>query len=119
MELGAMPEKVSLNPLAKVTAGLAKDVDEVKKYAAPIQAGINKGATDPLSVRTTYSMMKIKTDVAMISESPSLQPVRTCVDSKIAGKPNMRFARTAPKNPPTNCETTYRSDFEKGILFFK
>jgi hypothetical protein len=33
-ELGAMPAKVSDSVLATVTAGLAKLVDEVKKYAA-------------------------------------------------------------------------------------
>ena len=33
-ELGAMPANVSESVLATVTAGLAKLVDEVKKYAA-------------------------------------------------------------------------------------
>jgi hypothetical protein len=33
-ELGAIPAKVSESVLAIVTAGLAKLVDEVKKYAA-------------------------------------------------------------------------------------
>ena len=31
IDLGAIPAKVSDQPLAKVTAGLAKDVEEVKK----------------------------------------------------------------------------------------
>ena len=37
-EPGAMPAKVSLNMRATVTAGLAKLVDEVNQYAAPIHA---------------------------------------------------------------------------------
>ena len=36
---GRIPAKVSLAVRASVTAGLAKDVDDVKKYAAPIHAG--------------------------------------------------------------------------------
>lgn len=41
---GAMPEKVSLKARASVTAGLAKEADEVKKHAAPIQAAMSTGA---------------------------------------------------------------------------
>lgn len=33
---GFMPVKVSVRDLAIVIAGLAKDVDDVKKYAEPI-----------------------------------------------------------------------------------
>jgi hypothetical protein len=40
----AIPLKVSVNPRAKVTAGLAKDVEEVKKYALPIHPATTTGA---------------------------------------------------------------------------
>jgi hypothetical protein len=33
---GAMPENVSLSARAMVTAGLAKEVDDVNQYAEPI-----------------------------------------------------------------------------------
>jgi hypothetical protein len=41
-EEGAMPANVSENMRPAVTAGLAKEVEEVKKYAAPIHAGTNQ-----------------------------------------------------------------------------
>ena len=44
---GAMPEKVSVAARAIVTAGLANEVEEVKKYAAPIQAGTSAGPSRP------------------------------------------------------------------------
>ena len=43
-ELGAMPEKLSLQARAKVTAGLAKMNEEVKKKPVVIQAQITTGA---------------------------------------------------------------------------
>ena len=43
-ELGAMPEKLSLQARAKVTAGLAKMKEEVKKKPVAIQAQITTGA---------------------------------------------------------------------------
>jgi hypothetical protein len=46
---GAIPEKVSVAERAIVTAGFAKDVEEVKKYAAPIQAGTRAGPQPALT----------------------------------------------------------------------
>jgi len=43
IDFGAIPAKVSDQPRAKVTAGLANEVDEVKKYAAPIQQATKFG----------------------------------------------------------------------------
>ncbi len=40
---GRMPEKVSLAARAKVTAGLAKDVEEVNQYAATMYPATAKG----------------------------------------------------------------------------
>ena len=36
--IGRMPEKVSVNPRAMATAGLAKDVDDVNQYPAVINS---------------------------------------------------------------------------------
>ena len=41
-ELGAIPENVSENMRPNTAAGLANDVEEVKKYAAPIQAATKR-----------------------------------------------------------------------------
>ena len=38
-DVGLIPEKLSVNTLEMVTAGLAKLVETVAKYAVPIHAG--------------------------------------------------------------------------------
>lgn len=73
-ELGAMPEKVSVWLLAKVTAGLAKDVDEVKKYADPIQLATTKGAKRSFFCWPRSWMMNISPPVATTSPSQIFQP---------------------------------------------
>ena len=46
-ELSSIPANVSDKERANVTAGLAKDVEEVKKYAAPIQPATANGTYLP------------------------------------------------------------------------
>ena len=43
---GAMPEKLSVNILARVTAGLAKLVDDVNQYPAEIYSPTSNGRDD-------------------------------------------------------------------------
>lgn len=43
-EEGAIPEKEFVNERAIVTAGLANEVEDVKKYAPPIHAGTSQKA---------------------------------------------------------------------------
>src|SRR5687767_14279145 len=50
---GSIPADVSLNDLATVTAGLAKLVDAVKKYAAPMYDATAAGARPVRPVRTS------------------------------------------------------------------
>jgi hypothetical protein len=42
-EVGAIPAKVSVNIRPTVTAGFANDVEDVKRYADPIQAATTRG----------------------------------------------------------------------------
>lgn len=63
-----MPEKVSVNERAKVTAGLAKDVEEVKKYAEPIQPATTKGAALPLPWDPKIFIKNSRPAVATTSE---------------------------------------------------
>jgi hypothetical protein len=46
-ELSSIPANVSEKARANVTAGLAKDVEEVKKYAAPIHPATANGTYLP------------------------------------------------------------------------
>ena len=75
---GAMPVKVSVNILDIVTAGLAKDVDEVNQYPA----AINKAtpvATELLSCFLINKIVSISPDVAIISLASSGQlPLMFC-----------------------------------------
>ena len=70
-DIGDIPEKESVNIRPTVTAGLANDVEEVKTYPAPIQAGTANGISDSRTLSTRRRMMAINPDVAMISPKKS------------------------------------------------
>jgi len=61
---GAIPGKVPGNIRPIVTAGLAKDVDEGKKYAGPIQAGTRTGPSRPFPVLVSAPMIQSRPAVA-------------------------------------------------------
>ena len=63
---GAIPEKVFDSERAMVMAGLAKEVDAVNQYAAPIQAATIQGAS---SVRRWPRITSNSPSVAMNSDS--------------------------------------------------
>lgn len=98
--LGAMPAKESLAARAMVTAGLAKDVDEVKKYAAPIHAGTRTAARCSDLRWGSAPMTMMRPAVAMISPSHRLGVSRSLVEACHAGSENMVLARRVPKRPP-------------------
>ena len=104
-EAGAMPAKVSVRDRPMVTAGLAKDVDDVKKYAAPIHAGTSAGPRLPRPVRVSAPMTSSRPAVATTSPSQMLPPVRTFAEAVTAGSENIRFARIAPAHAPAICTT--------------
>ena len=70
---GSIPVKVSENILPIVTAGFAKDVDEVNQYAEVIYKP-TAGATIKEFKSLTLSMTKISPKVAMASDRKILKP---------------------------------------------
>ncbi len=97
---GAMPANVLVRLRAKVTAGFARDVDDVNQYAPPIQTPTAKGTAE---VRPERDIRKITSNnpmVATASESQMFEPVRILVDSVIASRSNIKFAMTVPIHPP-------------------
>src|SRR6266542_3598061 len=99
---GAMPANVSESVRASVTAGLAKLVDEVKKYAPVMYAPTAKGATELRPLRTTPKITRSNPKVAITSPSHNPGVLRTCVDTVTAGSENIRFAKITPTAAPVN-----------------
>jgi len=83
-----MPLKVSLAALARVTAGLANDVDAVNQYAAVMYAPTAKGTIDVRS-REHPQITESNPNVAMNSLNICGAPPRPCRDAEIRGKPNI------------------------------
>ena len=67
-EDGAMPAKVSENIRPTVMAGLAKLVEDVKKYAAPMYAPTAAGAERLRPERARAKMTRIRPRVAITSD---------------------------------------------------
>ena len=78
MSVGRMPAYVSLSERAIVTAGLAKEVDEVNQYPAVTYAARANGINGP-RVRPTQITTPINPQVATPSPSSLGKPVRIVV----------------------------------------
>src|SRR4051812_47248287 len=91
-DFGAMPANESVNMRPMVTAGLAKLVDDVNQYAAPMYAPTANGAALDRPVRTTPKITKSSPSVATISPSHRPPPERTSVDHSTPPRSNMRLA---------------------------
>ena len=102
-----MPAKVSVNARPIVIAGLAKLVDEVKKYAAPMYAPTAGAARCERPVRTRAKITSTSPAVATTSASRCGQSARSFVLHAIAAAANIRFARIAPAMHPTICAGMY------------
>jgi len=102
-----MPAKVFDKLRANVTAGLAKLVDEVKKYAPPMYAATANGAADARPERTTPKMTSRRPMVATTSLTHRPAPLRAWVDNSTAGNENITLATTAPTTPPSTWATQY------------
>ena len=100
-DTGWIPAKVSENIRATVTAGLAKLVDDVKKYAAPMYAPTAGATTIPFR-RGIRNMTDSRPRVAITSASHKSGPLRTFVDQFTAGSANIRLASIVPAMPPIN-----------------
>jgi hypothetical protein len=98
-----MPAKVSERLRATVTAGFAKLVEDVKKYAAPMYAPIANGAAVARLDRAKPNTISMRPSVATTSANHWPLPVRSVCESSTAGSSNMRFATIAPKTAPRTC----------------
>ena len=98
---GFIPVKVSLNPLAKVTAGFAKDVEEVNQYPAEIY-NPTAGPTARMLIFLTPRMVIMRPNVAINSLKYIFNPLLSFAEIWRGSKPNIILAKMAPKNPPIN-----------------
>ena len=98
-----MPANVSEKARPTVTAGLAKDVDEVNQYAAPMYAPMAGAASMPRPVRASAKIRTTSPTVATTSPSHRCGPVRSRVDSSPSGTWYIRFASSAPATAPRTC----------------
>src|SRR3954468_16463866 len=99
-EAGAMPAKVSVKARPIVTAGLAKLVDEVNQYAAPMYAPTAAGATAARPDRARAKMSRRRPAVGTPSPSHRCPPDRCLCEMVTASRPNMRLARIDPPIAP-------------------
>src|SRR5258708_17186824 len=99
-EAGAMPANVSENIRPMVIAGLAKLVEEVKKYAAPIYAPTAAGMTRARPALASAKITRMRPSVAMISDRKWAPEARLFVEMVTAGNANIRFATIAPVMHP-------------------
>ena len=89
-----------MRPIA--IAGLAKLVELVKKYAAPMYAPTAAGVAWLRLVRARAKMTRSSPRVATISEKKCGPVARCLVDQLTAGRENITFAATAPAMHPAN-----------------
>ena len=97
---GSMPANVSENVRAIVTAGFAKLVEEVKKYAPAMYAATDTATQWSFRVQTTPIITIKRPKVAMISDNQSAGSERSRVDQLIASSSKITFAATTPRMPP-------------------
>jgi hypothetical protein len=86
-----------------VIAGLAKLVDEVKKYAAPMYAPTAAGTARLRPDRASAKMTRTRPRVAMISDRKCAGEIRSLADTLTAAVANIRFAIIAPPAHPATC----------------
>src|SRR5450755_4165234 len=101
-EDGAIPAKVSENIRPMVIAGLAKLVEDVKKYAAPMYAPTAAGADRLRSERASAKITRISPRVAITSDRKWAGVARCFAEILTAAWANIRLAATAPRcsQPP-------------------
>jgi hypothetical protein len=83
-----MPLKVSVAALARVTAGLANDVEAVNQYAAVMYAPTAKGTTDVRN-REQPQITESNPNVAINSLNICDAPPRLCRDAERRGNANI------------------------------
>src|ERR1700724_554308 len=98
-----MPAKVAENIRPTVIAGLAKLVEDVKKYAAPIYAPTAAGADRARPDRASAKITTMSPKVATTSDRKCAGVARCVAEMLTAARANIRFASTAPPMQPVTC----------------
>src|SRR5947209_20539559 len=106
-DAGAIPAKVSESVRARVTAGLAKVVDDVKKYAPVMYAPTANGVAVARPPRTTPKITRSNPKVATTSPSHSPGLLRAWPDTLTAGSENIKLATRTPTAPPATWASAY------------
>ncbi len=99
-EAGAIPANVSENARPTVIAGLAKLVELVNQYAAPMYAPTAAGAMFPRLVRASEKITSTSPSVAITSANRCALVALWWVEMLIAESENIAFAVTAPRMQP-------------------
>ena len=114
---GDMPAKESETVRATVTAGLAKLVDEVKKYAPAMYAATANAIHCSLWDLTTPIITIKRPKVAMASDNQISHPVRSFVDQLTMSSSNIRLAAIAPDAAPMSWARTKNPAVRVSICF--
>src|ERR1700722_384958 len=102
-DAGAIPAKEAENIRPAVMAGLAKLVEDVKKYPAPIYAPTAAGTARVRPDRASAKITRTRPRVATISDRKCAAELRSWADTLTAARANIRFATTAPATHPATC----------------
>src|SRR4051794_27357228 len=101
-----MPAKLSVKDRPTVTAGLANEVDAVKKYAEPIHAGTRTAPRLARPVRVSEPITRSSPALATTSPSQRPPPERVLVEACQAGSPNITSATPTPRIAPSSWTPT-------------
>lgn len=89
-----------------VTAGLAKEIEEVNQYAAPMYAPTARPTAADRPARTRAKITRTRTAVATTSPSRVPGVTRSFVE-RLIGMANIAFASAAPPTAPVIWEARY------------
>src|SRR5580704_6797152 len=106
-DAGAIPAKEAENIRPTVMAGLAKLVEDVKKYPAPIYAPTAAGTARLRPDLASAKMTRTRPRVATTSDRKCAGELRPWADRLSAARANIRFASTAPPTHPATCAGRY------------
>ena len=103
---GRIPAKVSVADRASVTAGFAKEVEDVNQYA-PVMYAATANEVKLERVFAQPQIVATRPNVANPSLNKRPPPDLMCVDANNGGKSNIVFARATPQRAPRNCAPMY------------
>ena len=101
IDSGEIPVNVSVNVLARVTAGFANEVDDVNQYPAVINKATEIATLDLLFF-LTIKIVKINPTDAIISLKNMLTPILGLDEICIKLSSNIKCIDTTAINPATN-----------------